>query len=445
MDAIVKEVTGKEKRDFIKDQFTKYYPADHSNIKYIPSDVATVAVRAKGNRIWDMDGTELIDYACGVGPSILGHQHPELMSALHQSLDTTALSISAAFGFTENDTIVAEKLTQHIPCAESVRLAVTGSEAVQSALRIARAHTNRPYVLQFHGHFHGWLDNVSVGIDVSSDDEKERIVEDRSMVETNGIGPGADAGTLLCEWNDIEELERVLTKYGDKIAMIIMEAYASNSGGRVPRPGYLQRVRELCDQYGIVLCFDEVMTGYRLGLSGAQGFYGVTPDLATFGKAMGGGMPISALVGKRSVMDTFRKGKTLCGGTYTAQFLCVQAARTTLEILERNNGEVYEHMEKTQNLLMTGLDEIARRRNIPLRIQGVNGVFSTLFGIDPDKVQYTSEDAIGRDTDLEIQFMRNMKKHGVLMAHGRMFSNITHTEKEVELVLEAADKSMALF
>ena len=423
-----------------RDKFYQYFPGGHTNLKAVPKGMELIVSRAEGARLWDVEGNEYLDYACAYGPNILGHRHPEYIASLHQLMDTSTLCVGGCFGFTENDVLVGEKLTQHVPCAERVKFTNSGTEAVQAALRIARAYTGRPYVLQFREHYHGWMDNT-IGPYIASesgDKPTAKLGEEATL----GRAPGALDGTLVIEWNDIDALENTLSHCGDQIALIMMEAYASNAGGKLPRPGYLERVRELCDLYGIVLCFDEVQTGFRTGLNSAQGLFGVTPDLTTLGKALGGGMPIAAVVGKAKVMDVLREGRTVCAGTYMGHFLSVQAVRTTLEILERNNGAVYPQMDKIQGSLMSGLDEIARRRGIPMRVQGVTGLFSVLFGIDPDKVQHSIADAQGRDYELGNKFWQLMKEQNVYVCPDRWFINIMHTEQDTEIALAAADKAM---
>ena len=426
-----------EQVNTLKEKFKTYYPGGHSNRKIFPASMRTIVSRAEGTRFWDMAGNEYLDYACAFGPNILGHQHPEYITALQQSLTTTALCIGGMTALTENDVTAAEKLIQHVPCAERVKLTTTGTEAVQAALRIARSYTGRPYVLLFEDHYHGWMDNT-VGIHKPQEpgNKPKALANDDFF----GRAPGAEDGTLMIEWNNIEVLEQTLKNCGDDIACILMEPYTG--AGRSPRPGYLERVRELCDQYGIVLCFDEVLTGFRAGLNCAQGVLGITPDLTTVGKAVGGGMPISAVVGKAQVMDVLKQGTTLAG-TYMGHFLCVQGLVTTLEILERDNGAAYKSIDRVQEKLMTGLDEIARRRGIPMRIQSVTSMFSTLFGADPDVEQYSRDDGKNIDSAMAFKFWERMQEQGLTTCVDRWMLNIQHTDQDTAIALEAADKAMA--
>lgn len=429
-----------EEYDAISERFINYFPGGHSGRRNIPAAMRTIVERAEGSRFWDLKGTEYLDYACAMGPNILGHRHPEYIAALKQSMDSTAMCVGGVFAASENDVIAAEKICQHVPCAERVKFATSGTEAVQAAIRIARAYTGRPYVLMFEDHYHGWLDNVLAFESGADTNGKPYAVASKAL---SGRAPAAENGTLIIEWNDIDAVETTLKKYGSEIAMIIMEPYASNADGRFPRPNYLEKVRELCDHYGVVLCFDEVLTGFRAGLNSAQGVFGVTPDITTLGKALGGGMPISAVVGKAKVMDVLKQGNTGCGGTYMGHFLSVQGIVATLGILERNNGSAYREIDKVQKKLMSGLDEIARRRGVPMRVQGVTSIFSLLFGADPDAVIYSKADSLSIDGTLGFKFWQLMQEQGVMCAFNRWILNVTHTDKDTEIALGAADKAIS--
>ncbi len=425
----------------LREKFYQYFPAGHTNIKSIPEQMRIVVAGAKGTKIWDVDGTEYLDFSGAQGPNILGHNHPEYVEALTGHLKASALCVGGLFGFAENDVVLAEKLTTHIPCAERVKLATSGTEAVQVALRIARSYTGRRYVLQFQDHYHGWIDNV-YGHDMAGEGEGRPHVVPQKYA-TLGRGPSAGNDTLMIEWNNIEMLKETLASCGDQIALIIMEAYASNAGGRYPRSGYLQEVRDLCDQYGILLCFDEVMTGFRVGLNSAQGLFGVTPDLTTLGKAVGGGMPISTVVGKAKFMDVLKEGKTICPGTYMGHFLSVCGARTAISILERDNGAAYDQIARVQKRLMGGLGDLAQQRSIPLRLQGHTGVFSLLFGVHPDHIQYSRTDAKDKDGGMTFKFWQLMRDQNVSFAPDRCFLNIMHTDADVDRALTAASIAMA--
>jgi len=440
-----------EKNRKLTEKFSRYYPASHSNFR-VPIEATenrVFIVRAEGSHLWDVDGNEYIDYHGGMGPAILGHRHPEYVKGLKDLLDTSSVCVGSGLLFSPDDIEVAEKLVQHIPCAEQVKFCLSGSEAVQMAIRLARAYTARPYFIRFSGHYHGWFDNVLGGmVDPNPAGKPFAHYDPESnpyadICFTLGRATGAEKESFLLPWNDLDALEDTLRKYGEQVALIHFEALICNHFCMPPRPGYLQRIRELCTQYGIVMSIDEVITGFRLGLSGAQGYYGVTPDIATFGKAMAGGLPVSAVVGKTAIMEQLRDKKVLGPGTFNGYPLGMRAALTTLTILERNNGAVYAKMERVQKRLEDGLKELAQKHGVQMRIQGARGVFFTIFGVDSDKVVYSDEDLMTIDMEKTLKFWSGMNHEGIgVLAGGRWYMSIVHTDADVQRTLEAADKVM---
>jgi glutamate-1-semialdehyde 2,1-aminomutase len=261
---------------------------------------------------------------------------------------------------------------------------------------------------------------------------------------THGKAPGTLQESFLLPWNDIEVLESTLAKYGEEVALIHFEALVCNHFCLMPQPGFLERIRELCDEYGVVMSIDEVITGFRLGLDGAQGHFGVTPDISTLGKAVAGGMPFSAVVGKAEILDQLQHGTVLGPGTFNGYPLGMRAALATLRILERDGGAVYGEMEALQDELMRGLEELAKKHGLPMRVQGARGVFFTMFGLDPDTVVYTDDDLAGLDFGLYLKFWAGMQQEGVItLVGGRWYPSIAHTRTDVEQTLEAADRVMA--
>ena len=248
----------------------------------------------------------------------------------------------------------------------------------------------------------------------------------------------------MLPWNDIDALEETFRKFGEEIALVLMEAIPTNHFCMMPKLGFLEKIRALCDEHGVVLCFDEVITGFRLGLGGVQELVGVTPDIATYGKALAGGLPFSGVMGKASILDQLRDGTVLSPGTFNGYPMGMRAVLTTLNILERDNGAVYAEMDRIQNRIKEGITEIGNRRGIPLRVQGVRGVFYVLFGLDGDTEVYTEEDLAQVNFGQLIDFWRTMQEEGILMfMAGRWFMSIVHTDADVDQTLEAADRCMA--
>jgi len=441
-----------EKSVLLTQKFNQLYPTGHSNFR-IPVAVSQHRVfleRGQGSRLWDVDGNEYIDYLGAMGPSILGHRHPEYIQSLKDFMDEHSISVGSGVFFSGDDIEVAEKLLQHVPCAEKVKFCVTGTEAVQLAIRLARAYTGRPRFIRFGGHYHGWMDNVLGGTVDPKPEGRPFAVDDPDsdpMADTyftKGKASGAVEESFLLPWNDLEALEETLKKYGEEVAGIHFEALVCNHFCLMPRPGYLERIRELCDQYGIVMSIDEVITGFRMGLDGAQGHFGVTPDISTLGKAVAGGMPFSAVVGKAEILDQLQEGAVLGPGTFNGYPLGMRAALATLRILDRNDGAVYQEMEAVQAELMRGLGDLAKKHGLPMRIQGARGVFFTMFGLDPDTVAYTDEDLEGMDFGLYLKFWAEMQQQGVItLVGGRWYPSIAHTRADVEQTLDAADRVMS--
>lgn len=414
-------------------RFTALFPGAHSNNTSAAS-VRTFQRRAQGARFWDVEGREYIDYTGASGPNILGHCHPRLIKAMENFMSRQSLCTGSSYLFSEHDILLGEKLVQHVPCAEQIKFCVSGTEAVQQAIRLARASTGRPYYLKFSGHYHGWVDNVYGGEVTSSGSSPPFPNFDCHPVA--GQSKASQREGLMIPWANLDSLEETLRTHGDKIAIMLIETVC-NSGSLLPQAGYLEKARKLCDQYGIVLCFDEVITGFRVGLTGAQGLFGVTPDLCTFGKAFGGGMPIAAVAGKRFLMEQYRDQQVMGPGTYNGHPLSVCAALTTLEILEENNGAVYASMQVRQQQLMKGLQTIAEELGVAMRVQGPCGVFATFFEVDPDAPIETVSQLPANHLALAKKFHGALWAEGVTCLFGRWFMSTVHNESDIAQTLDA--------
>ena len=423
----------------------KVMPGMHSNLRQLGYGFRKphFIVRGKGAHIWDVEGRDYLDYVMGLGPGILGHGNEEYVEALKKQLDSMCFGASGTYAV-PLEVEWAEKFVRHIPCAEKVRLSVTGSEAVQLAIRLARAYTGRRYFIRFEGHYHGWLDNVLGGM-VNDNPIAMPFAYESALdtLATEGNDPEAFLQSFKLPWNDIGIVERVLEKYGEQVALIIMEPINCNGGCCMPLPGYLERIRELCSKYGIVLCFDEVITGFRVGLSGAQGLLGVTPDMSTFGKGMAAGMPVSAVTGKKEIMDLLVQNRVVGIGTFNGYPLGVAACLATIDILERDNGAIYEHIGRIQKRLMDGLRDLARKRGLPALVQGPRGAFNLYF-MEGDVAHTAREISDGGGTD-RIEDWRNMlADEGILlMRGGRWYMCAALTDEDVSRSLECADRAMA--
>lgn len=392
---------------------------------------------ASGSKLVDLDGNTYVDYALGMGPTILGHAPPGLLAAVSASLADGQLFA----GQHSSELELARLLQQCIPSAELVRIGMTGSEMVQAALRAARAHTGRPGFIKFEGQYHGWFDNVLVNQSGPAGDVSQGVPLP-IHIQTPGQAVSAVQDTFVLPWNDVDAVAELLARDGDRIAALITEPVMFNTGGVHPRPGYLQALRELCDRHGVVLIFDEVITGFRLGLGGAQELFGVRPDLSTFAKAFGGGFPVAAIAGRRDIMELFEQGVNH-SGTYNSNLVSIAAGIATLEELMRDGGAVYGRIERIGGALMAGMNEIAQRRSADLRVSGFGSAFHTQFTREPEVYDYATY-ARGDAGRLK-RFIDALLLKGVRpTSRGTWFVSAAHDEADVDHTLSAIDAVLAV-
>jgi glutamate-1-semialdehyde 2,1-aminomutase len=402
---------------------------------YGDSPIPLYYERGEGSRLWDVDGNSAIDYAMANGPTILGHAPPTVLEAVKETLSMGQLFA----GQTELELQLAERIVELVPCAELVRFASSGTEAIQAALRLVRAATGRKKIIKFEGHYHGWLDNVFVSVNPPLD-QAGPVESPKTVPHTPGQAEGAFEDIIVLPWNDLDLFASVLDERGDEIAGVIMEPINCNTGSILPRPGYLEGVRALTEKHGVVLIFDEVVTGFRVGLGGAQGMFGVTPDLAIFAKALAAGFPLAALVGRRDLMERFKTEGVMHGGTYNAGVMVMAAGLATLEALSANHGEVYETMARLGERLMQGLRDLAKDRNIPFLVQGIGPVFHPAFTDAREICDYRAFAAA--DAERRLRFCAALHNHGVrITARGTWLLSTAHTDADVDETLVAAAKA----
>lgn len=326
--------------------------------------------------------------------------------------------------------------------AEKVRFLLSGTEAVQVAIRLARGYTGRRYFIRFDGSYHGWLDNVLGGL--VHDDPTEELFPyegEGDPMGTAGRDPSAFDQCSCLPYNDIETLESVLERWGDEVAIVLVETIQA-SGVISPRPGYLERLRVLCDKHGIVLCFDEVVTGFRVALGGAQEVFGVTPDLAIYGKALSGGLPLAALAGRSEIMDLLLGSKVVGAGTFNGYPLGIRAALTTVNILRRDGGAIYKQVDRVQNELVAGLREIFKRRGVEAVVQSVRGILIVHF--TDKEVIWSTKEITADGSRMSYQFRVNLADESILILFGgRWLISTAHTEEDIERTLECADRAVA--
>lgn len=410
-----------------------------SNFRYGTLPVPMFIERGAGSRLFDVDGNEYIDYGLANGPIILGHAPEPVLSLVAETLGQGQLYAAQHAREIE----LARLMCEHVPCAELVRFSCSGSEAVHAALRVARAHTGRPKVVKFEGHYHGWFDDVFVSV-APALNAAGPANEPVAVPMTAGQSVGAYDDVVVLPWNDLDAFAAGLERHKDQVAAVIMEPILCNTGTILPRPGYLEGVRELCDAHGVVLIFDEVIMGFRAGLGGAQARLGVIPDLAIFAKAMAAGFPLSALAGKREIMAEFGPGGVMHGGTYNANVMCIAAGVATIRELAKDGGSGYDEMERLGRRIMAELPGMAARHGFKLHVSGIGAAFhSAFFDGDPAEIvdyrSFTRTDAVKRT-----RFVYLLQDEGVrLLSRGSWFLSTAHDDGDVDETLERTERAFA--
>ena len=352
-----------------------------SNFRYWDDETTLVATRGEGAYIWDADGNRYIDYRLAFGPIILGHGFRPVVDRVAQTVADGTL-----FAWTTPLEIeVAERLA-HLSGMDKVRLGNTGTEVTMHALRIARGYTGRERFIKFEGQYHGMHDYVLFSTASSSASALGARRNPISLQMSSGIPDGIRQYVINLPYNDLERLEEVVEAKWHELAAIMVEPMMGNSAGILPQPGWLEKIRELCDRYGIVLIFDEVKTGFRIALGGAQEYFGVRADLVTYAKAMGNGFPIAAICGREPVMGVVGPGSVAHGGTYTSNAVGTAAAAATLEILETQ--PVIDTIFKRGRKLMDGIDEILTRHGIPHCMTGLPPMFGFSLGAEQQPTDF---------------------------------------------------------
>ena len=410
--------------------------------RYLPGGVSATAranaaigqplyvARGDGARIVDVEGREYIDMCMSHGASLLGHNHPRLKAALAQALD---LGIICSYE-TEHHVALARRVTELVPCAELVRFAGSGTETVMHALRLARSATGRDKILKFEGHFHGYADALNFSA-APPLDQAGPAPAPRAYPESSGIPASAHRDIVIVPFNDESALEAAFATHGREAAALVLEPINYDQGCILPKPGFLQLCRDLCDRHGVVLFYDEVLTAFRMALGGAQQYLGVTPDLCVLGKAFGGGTPISAVAGKREIMQHLRPlGRSEMSGTYLAHLTTVLGALAVLE--EYSRPGFYEKLHAVGDYFYARFQELIEHSGVPVRLQYVGPRFGLYFGIRDEVTNYRQ--AARKDRVLEQAFLAGCYRRGVYFAvsphHG--FS-AAHTEADMDRVLAA--------
>lgn len=387
----------------------------------------------RGSRIYDVDGNEYLDFTLSQGPLILGHSHPEVLKAVAEYSQDGQLFAGQHIREIE----LAETLNRLIPSAELMRFCLDGSEAVQTAFRVARAKTGKSKFLRFEGHYHGWMDNVCWGISTPSAEALGSREYPNVFPWTQGLPEGVENEFIILPWNDIGLVRKIIAERGHEIAAIITEPVMCNSGCIEPKPGFLQGLRELCTENNIALIFDEVITGFRLSTGGAQQYFGITPDLSIFAKAIASGYAISAIVGKYEWMQLIEQAKVIHAGTMNAGNPTVAAALATISVLEREKP--HERMFALGQKLMAGLRQAAAKNGHAILVEGLGPMFATSFTTIEKTNDY--RDTLAADKAKLSQFIAAMHEEGVrVIGRGLWYISAVHTEEDIETAIATAEK-----
>ena len=381
--------------------------------------------RADGCHIYDVDGKEYVDYIDSWGPMILGHNFPEVKESVLKACEK-GLSFGCA---TAIEVEMAEFICDHIPHVDMVRMVNSGTEAVMSAVRVARGFTGKNKIIKFAGCYHGHSDAllVSAGSGVMTS----------GVPDSAGVPKGCTEDTMTAVYNDLDSVRALMEQADGQTAAVIVEAVGANMGVVPPKKGFLEGLRKLCDEYGALLIFDEVITGFRLAFGGAAEYFGVTPDLVTYGKIIGAGMPVGAYGGRREIMELVSPvGKVYQAGTLSGNPIAMAAGLTQLKYLYEHQ-EIYKDLEKKGKRLYGGMEKILAEKNLPYHINHVSSLGS-LFFTEQEVVDYTS--AKSSDTKAFSEYFKGMLAQGIHMAPSQfeaMFLSVAHTDEIIDQTLEA--------
>lgn len=381
--------------------------------------------RADGCHIYDVDGKEYVDYIDSWGPMILGHNFPEVKESVLKACEK-GLSFGCA---TAIEVEMAEFICDHIPHVDMVRMVNSGTEAVMSAVRVARGFTGKNKIIKFAGCYHGHSDSmlVSAGSGVMTS----------GVPDSAGVPKGCTEDTMTAVYNDLDSVRALMEQADGQTAAVIVEAVGANMGVVPPKKGFLEGLRKLCDEYGALLIFDEVITGFRLAFGGAAEYFGVIPDLVTYGKIIGAGMPVGAYGGRREIMELVSPvGKVYQAGTLSGNPIAMAAGLTQLKYLYEHQ-EIYKDLEKKGKRLYGGMEKILAEKNLPYHINHVSSLGS-LFFTEQEVVDYTS--AKSSDTKAFSEYFKGMLAQGIHMAPSQfeaMFLSVAHTDEIIDQTLEA--------
>jgi glutamate-1-semialdehyde 2,1-aminomutase len=406
---------------------------------YSPGPV--VLDRGRGSHVWDVDGNEYIDFMMSFGALIQGHAHPKLVEVASEAMATGSHFAAA----TPAEADAAQRLCRMVPSVDVVRFTNTGTEATMLALRLARAHTRRTKFLKFEGHYHGWYDPFLLNAHSHPPDELGPPENPAHIPDSQGIPAATFDDVVLAPWNDFAALDRVMTNHGHELAAVISEPIMANMGCILPRDGYLQRVQELTRDCGALFILDEVVTGFRYAPGGCQEYYGIQPDISTFGKALGAGFPVGAVAGPRAILDHMRWGRdmVLHYGTFNGHRLTMKVIAANLDLLSQSG--TYERLHAIGDSAIAGLREVFRKYGEKVIVQGFGPMFQIYF-TDRDAIRDYRDYCKYANTARYSRFVCRLMEHGIYMTPSNglhWIISTAHTEQDVAALIAAADRACA--
>jgi glutamate-1-semialdehyde 2,1-aminomutase len=408
---------------------------------YSPGPV--VLERGRGSHVWDLDGNEYVDFMMSFGALIQGHAHPKIVEVVSRTVADGSHFAAA----TPAEAEAAERFIRMVPTAEAVRFTNTGTEAAMLALRLARAHTGRTKLLKFEGHYHGWYDPYCLNGHSHPAEQLGPRDNPTRFPDSDGIPASVFNDVVLAPWNDLEALESILRRQGRELAAIITEPIMANMGCILPRDGYLQKVRDLAHQYGALFILDEVVTGFRYSPGGCQQYYGLKPDLSTFGKALGAGFPVGAVAGPREILDRMRWGSNMVlhYGTFNGHRLTMSVIAANLDLLAANDAAAYKQIYEVGDSAIAGLRNIVRERKIDAIVQGFGPMFQIYF-TNRDAIHDYRDYCQYADTAKYSRFIHGLLDRGIYMTPSNglhWIISTAHTMQDVETLLAAAGEVCA--
>lgn len=393
-----------------------------------------------GSKVWDVDDNVYVDYLLGFGPLILGHCHPSVLQAVRTQLEN---GLHYAM-LDELQVKLAEKIHEMVPNAEMVRFSMTGAEATMSAIRIARGYTGRDKIVKFEGHYHGAHDYVLLNIVGSPQAALGSEIAPYKVRASPGIPDDTIKNTVVIPWNNLDIFEKTLKRHAGDLAAVIMEPVMMDIGISPPEEGYLRAVREITEKYGVILIFDEVITGFRLAPGGAQQHFGVKPDLACLAKALGGGFPIAAVTGRREIFEHVGPGKIMHAGTFNGNPVSCAAAFATLTELSANNCQSYRNMNRIGKQLQEGLEQLVSSTRTDAIVQGMAQLGVQILFTPLKKIRNYREFLTCNGIKYNM-YHREMLKRGILfhpLQYQHLFISTAHTEDDINMTLKAAKESL---